>query len=398
MLFEFNQYSSLLLPAFVQGLLFTVLLLWRGFWQERFSDKLLAVLLLIYTLQVTNWMLGFANWYDIHDWHTTFLFYMPFKHWLAVGPLIYFYFRCLTNHDFRFQRKDWWHFLPEGLWLLRNFGVFFVDIVLNHWVSGEPLPEFFNTQGKLSDTGLGLLDHLWQYLEYTSVFAYLVITLKLFQKYQRYILDNFSDTEKIKFSWLRNFLIANILGQFLWLGFDIVGLLADEPLSYIQDWYSFFFLGILIYYLSIAGYYSGMAERQQAALYFEPKIEEPILEKSQENEEIKTQQASLITFMETEKPYLNADLSLADLAAQFNTTAGQLSKIINASFGKNFNDFINEYRVEAVKLKLTTPGSEHLSLLGVAFECGFNSKATFNRAFKKKTGISPSEFVATVKV
>jgi AraC-like DNA-binding protein len=69
-----------------------------------------------------------------------------------------------------------------------------------------------------------------------------------------------------------------------------------------------------------------------------------------------------------------------------------LSAAINQAYGKNFNDFVNTYRVEAVKKMLNDESVQHLSLLGIAYECGFNSKSTFNRAFKKATGVAPSAY------
>ncbi|MCB0518579.1 MAG: helix-turn-helix transcriptional regulator [Saprospiraceae bacterium] len=395
MLFYFNQYSSLLLPSFVQGVLFSALLFYRGFRDSRLSDKLLALLLFVYTLRITNWMLGFANWYDIHDWHTTVMFYTPFNHWLAVGPLIYFYFLSLTNRDFTFERKHWLHFLPEGLWLLRFLIIFLVDVVWQHWVSGNPFPEFDGTQGKLADSGLGFFDGLWPYLEYISVFIYFFLTLRLFQKYKRYILENFSDTENINFLWLRNILIANIIGHLVWIGFDIADFVAGKPLSYVQDWYSFFFLGVVIYYLSIEGYYSGAWERQQAVLSFRPEsppaIQQPL--SADEDRDLATWKTNLLAIMEKDKPHLNAELSLNDLADKMKISPAHLSKVVNSGLDKNFNDFVNGYRVEAVKNKMSDPSTAHLTLLGIAYECGFNSKATFNRAFKKHAGVSPSAFL-----
>jgi AraC-like DNA-binding protein len=93
-----------------------------------------------------------------------------------------------------------------------------------------------------------------------------------------------------------------------------------------------------------------------------------------------------------QKLYLEPELSLSDLATKLKTNTSVLSAAINQNFGKNFNDFVNEYRVEEVKRLLKDPTYAHLSLLGVALECGFNSKSTFNRAFKKFTGQSPKEF------
>ncbi|MEO0470134.1 MAG: helix-turn-helix domain-containing protein, partial [Bacteroidota bacterium] len=74
----------------------------------------------------------------------------------------------------------------------------------------------------------------------------------------------------------------------------------------------------------------------------------------------------------------------------------QLSQIINLGFGQNFNEFVNQYRIEAVKTQLQQGAQKQLSLLGVALECGFNSKATFNRTFKKLTQTTPSQYAASL--
>ena len=91
-----------------------------------------------------------------------------------------------------------------------------------------------------------------------------------------------------------------------------------------------------------------------------------------------------------EEPFLDPDITLRKLAKLVGLNASKLSETINKGFGKNFNDFINEYRIENVKrLMESTPNS---TLLEIAFESGFNSKATFNRSFKKFTGTSPGEY------
>ncbi|RYF74627.1 MAG: AraC family transcriptional regulator, partial [Cytophagaceae bacterium] len=102
--------------------------------------------------------------------------------------------------------------------------------------------------------------------------------------------------------------------------------------------------------------------------------------------------SALLSFMNSEKPYLEPDLALPDLARRMHTNSVLLSQVINAGAGKNFNDFVNEYRVDEFKRQVRDPANAHLSFLGLALDCGFNSKATFNRAFKKFTGTSPKEF------
>jgi len=93
-----------------------------------------------------------------------------------------------------------------------------------------------------------------------------------------------------------------------------------------------------------------------------------------------------------EKLYRNPELTLSELAAHLGTNPSFLSKIINRIFEKNFNDFVNQYRVMEVKAQLSNPEFAHLTIMSLAYDAGFNSKATFNRAFKKFTGDSPKTY------
>jgi len=100
--------------------------------------------------------------------------------------------------------------------------------------------------------------------------------------------------------------------------------------------------------------------------------------------------------LEEGKAYEDPELSLTQLAKALKTNPSILSKVINQGFGQNFNDFINDYRVAAVKQKLEAGEYKTQTLLGIAYDCGFNSKATFNRAFKKATGVTPKEWVEKI--
>ncbi|MBN2346874.1 MAG: helix-turn-helix domain-containing protein [Candidatus Aminicenantes bacterium] len=102
--------------------------------------------------------------------------------------------------------------------------------------------------------------------------------------------------------------------------------------------------------------------------------------------------AALELTMERDKPHLDPDLTLAKLAEATKIPAKHLSQVINEHFGLNFNDFVNRLRVEEAKRLLLDRDSRKFKLLRIAFESGFNSKSVFNDAFRKNTGISPSEF------
>ena len=97
-------------------------------------------------------------------------------------------------------------------------------------------------------------------------------------------------------------------------------------------------------------------------------------------------------YIEKEAPYLNPDLDLNHLSAQVDISAHKLSQIINSKADLSFNDFINKYRIEEVKQMMYSPEHAHLSILGMALEAGFTSKATFNRVFKKLENCTPTQY------
>ncbi len=110
------------------------------------------------------------------------------------------------------------------------------------------------------------------------------------------------------------------------------------------------------------------------------------------NKEREEYMQQILDYMETEKPYLDSELTLGKLAEELSMVSYHLSEVLNEALGKNFYDFINIYRVEAVKQFMADPKTSNLTLLGIAFDAGFNSKTAFNRAFKKATGLSPSKY------
>ena len=101
----------------------------------------------------------------------------------------------------------------------------------------------------------------------------------------------------------------------------------------------------------------------------------------------------LIHSMDIEASYLNADLTLKDLALLLNIHPNQLSWLINHEFDKNFNEFINQYRVDAFKRISKDPKNSHITLIGLAYDSGFNSKTVFNTSFKKETGMTPMQYL-----
>jgi AraC-like DNA-binding protein len=110
------------------------------------------------------------------------------------------------------------------------------------------------------------------------------------------------------------------------------------------------------------------------------------------DEELQAYKSRLETLMETRKPYLNPELNLIRLSELMSMAPHQLSYLINTAFSENFFQFINRYRVEKAKELLNKESMNQFSILGIAFESGFNSKTSFNTTFKKFTNQTPSEY------
>jgi AraC-like DNA-binding protein len=110
------------------------------------------------------------------------------------------------------------------------------------------------------------------------------------------------------------------------------------------------------------------------------------------DEELATLKSQLNQLMQNQKPYLDSELNLIKLSQILNLTPHQLSYLINYGFNENFFHFINRYRVEKAKELLKAEKLNKYSILGIAYESGFNSKTSFNTTFKKMTNQTPSEF------
>ena len=386
MLFEFSYYSSLLLLGFIQGLIYSGLLFYRGYKSDRLSDKLLAWVLVICSFSIAQYMLGFGGWYDSRDGHSTFMFYFPFQNFLFLGPCIYYYFRSLTNEQFKFQRKDLWHFIPGLIGLAFYFFPFILDVVITRGILGEPFNFHSGTQGQWSQFRQNVLGNITHPLGMISALVYIVLTIRQFRQYKAYVLNNFSETEDVELGWLRVVLWTFVIGAGINWGFDLISIFV--PFTYAQHWNSFFTTALMIYFFSIPGY---SFTYKMPSLDFDPQQSKP--DTNDTFPELPIWKTKLEQIMQSEKPYLNADLTLSHLAKMLNTNTSILSKVINQGFQQNFNDFVNAYRVQCMQQKMILPQYQNYTLMSTAFECGFNSKATFNRAFKKFSGISPKEFI-----
>ena len=136
------------------------------------------------------------------------------------------------------------------------------------------------------------------------------------------------------------------------------------------------------------------SELHQSNLFIEDievskKEEEKLTSNILDNQQIETLKKELLTYFEEEEPYLNPQLSLKFVADVLGLNTNKMSYLINQAFNTNFNDFINQYRLNHFKTISIDPKNSHLTILGLAYDSGFNSKSVFNTYFKKIEGLTP---------
>ena len=403
MYFDINYYSGLLLPIVLQGLIYGGLMIARGWKEQHLADRLLGFFLLLSALRVAQWMLGFGGWYDNKDAQTQFMYYFPWDWTWFLGPLLYFYFRALSNTDFRIKGRHWWHFAAGGVLLTSCLVNVIGDLVIQQWWLGKELPFDQGSYGQFRDIGLGPVGLVLGVLAEPVSLVYWGYTYILYRRYQQYVNDNFSETSDISFKWLGRFLPLMLLAFTLWFVRNLlldIGILKQD--AYITSWYFYLAWGVVIYYLSIQGHSAHTHLRQ--IINFRPaETPAPVVTESssiaaEDRAEMEQTADRLEQFLGDNPLYLEPDLNLKRLASALRLPAAQISQAVNGIKGKNFNEFINAYRVQHVKELLASDKAEELSLLGIALESGFNSKATFNRVFKQHTGKTPSQYLKVMSL
>ncbi len=309
---------------------------------------------------------------------------------LVHGPFLFLYTSKKTSGK-SFTFYDLLHFTPLILWFVFTFNFYFL--------SPKKQIEVFINQGKEFDTQ----NMIRVVITYLSGVIYYILSLLVLIKFHKKIKQRFSDIEKINFNWLFYFIIWNF---FIWLFI----LFNQENIAYALI--SFFILWI--------GYFGF----RQTDVFFEKNIRldhhiipenypnpidekienldaETLLENKYKNnllneEDAKTIEKKLLEYLIKDKPYLNTELTLQELAEKIGILPNTLSYVINASLGKNFYDLINEYRVNEF-INLYQNSNNKYTILSLALDSGFNSKSSFNRNFKKIKGITPSEFISIEK-
>jgi len=383
--FNFLEKNSVLLIFFFNGMVFSILLLRKGIQHQHRASKWLSLLLFLFAMYITPYMLGYSGWYSRKSTREV-LFFVPFMQVLLIGPVVYFYTKSLLNTSFRISRKEVFHFVPALLYLIYSLIVFITDkFVVDDY--------YFYADGRDKD-----LANWYQAAGVVSMGSYLMLSLRYYFKYKTLVFDTVSYADTILFKWIRNFMLAFLAILILRVVFFITNPEWGEFGS--QFWHYLAF-SIVFFYIAVNGYANAVKlavletipTQAEVNVFDEDELKASPKESPTNDEETAHWKEKIEELMVKQHIYINPRLTLYDVAQLLDTTTKTISSAINTGFQMNFNDYVNAHRIEAVKQKLQKGEHKTTTLLGIALDCGFNSKATFNRAFKKHTSLSPKAYL-----
>jgi len=336
------------------------------------SNIFLSLLIFFFALMALN--IGLVNILWSRGMIDVFR-YMQLELLYGIGPALYFYTKSVTDKEFVFSKRDAIHFVPVVL----EF-IFYRTVFYRLGADGlYQTPVHPYTKIYLAEQWLGSF----------SIMSYAIISLWLLFQYQSWLKQRYSNLEHKSLRWLQ---LPIIIYALFWIGWnffvEVDKYFFDKSLKEYYILPTFVGLAIVTCWIGFKGY---LKTQKETSGYASQKSK-PTLDDL--NPDLAKQ---LTELMEKKKPYLNSDLDLNTLAELLEVSPKQVSQTINRSFSKNFYEYVNSYRIEAFKELVAQPENKKLTLLGLAFECGFNSKSTFNNVFKKATGTTPSQYAKQLK-
>lgn len=299
------------------------------------------------------------------------------------GPLLFLYVQSMTNP----RRKISWlasiHFIP--------FLTFFVvSVIFRSFPLLRDLRSFFTPDRFIS------LRIVYSTCFFLSVTTYSILAFIEIKKHQDNLKNLFSYTSDVlTLNWLKilsiSFYVAFVI-LFILGGLNMIGdIIPFDPYFVV-----FTFIALFSFVYSFHGIKQPVIFGQELIIDEDEKDEKKETEKYSRSG-LKEKQAKeylekLIHVMETDKPYLDRDLSIHQLSVLTNIPRHHITQVLNEKHGKNFFTFINEYRVREVISRFSDPVNNNFTILAIAYDSGFNSKTTFNSIFKSQTDLTPSEY------
>jgi len=348
---------------------------------NRLSNILLGSFFLSIALNLLDVLLLMTGAYNHYPWLAGWGSCLP----LLFGPLIYFYTQSVLRKDFAVTTKSFYHFLPFII-LFFITEIYFVSrpaAIQKSWLSNI-LQHHIPASVSIVST-----------LIFIQFLAYIIASFQWVSDYKKTAGQHFSSRQQTDISWLSSMILFFLLIIVVTI---LNGLMAQTSLATYYLWVFngivaatlFFVLSVWLKALRKHDFFSFTGEEMY------PLKPAPLLVQAlpadADKEEKRALAQTVLNYMETNKPYLESELTLEQLASRLHLKPRMLSQTINEALGQNFFDFINRFRIKEASRLLTNPPDKKITIQEIFYEAGFNSKSSFNTLFKKYTGLTPKEF------
>jgi AraC-like DNA-binding protein len=373
---QYLFYTGIILSAFLSLVLFSKR-------EKSVSDYLLASWFFFSGAALFSFTLVYTQQYLTYPSLTVFGMTLP----LASCPILFLYTKYQIHPIFSFDKRDLLHFTP-----LIIVSLIFSSFYFHPYETRINILE--NREAGLEVQSLIKLSAI-----YLSGLVYIPLTFIKLIKYKRNLNNEFSNIERINFNWLLYLIIG--LGV-IWI---VILFIKDD--RFIFGSASVFIIWSGFFGINQVNVFNQNVTRTIENLNTDADMSSGISKSAAittkyQNSALDENAVSLIynelmALLDEKKTYSNPDLRLSDLANMLNVHPNHLSQVINFVTNKSFYDLINERRIKEFLYRVTLPENKKYTLLTLAFECGFNSKASFNRNFKKFVGKSPSDYLNTIK-
>ena len=386
---EISLLAVICLIGAAQGV-FLMTALWDKKIANHDANRYLVAFLMVFTLALIDEFFYQSRYFYLFpylvglSWPTEFLY----------APFFYFYILSLTVTPVVIRKKQLWHFLPFVIgfalamptWMLtpdEKFELLYGDLV----------PTAGQTYWAVVCDIAAILIFSFQ----TAI--YLFLCFRQLYVFRRRLRQQCSSIEKINLTWLERLLWLVV---FIW-GVYIIDMYISDALGiagFTEDVlfvsmtvtiYAMGYMGLrqpLVFKCVDLGEESGLETKGRPDKYKKARLPDTVLHDVKQR---------LLKVMTDQRPYLECELTLPQLAELVGCTTNHLSQVINEGVQKTFFDFVNFYRVEEVKRQLVDPEKTKLSILTLAMDAGFNSKSAFYSAFKKEVGVTPGQFRKSLK-
>lgn len=347
---------------------FLAILLALLFFIKKKGDKTANVLLGVYLL-----LFGYNIVYNVLYWSKK-LFDKDLIHlvmtnqlvWVLYGPILYLYIKRVIYKN-NFKAIDLLHFIPF-VYVLVNFSPFYL---LESSKKIEAL-----TTGSFPDA----VFYFSPYFVFVIIFLQLIY-LPLIHFTLKNNLRSLNQTR-----WL-NWLSYSFLGYCL----SFASYFVFQRVGWIEIGYDYFIGFSMIFFIGLVSYFGFLQPQVFDGMSMDKVVGYRKYRSTGLTKEHSLElKQSLLDFMNKDRPHLSSEITLVSLAKQLNLSRHHMSQVINEHFDANFFDFINQYRVEEAKKLLKT--EVHLNISDVLYQSGFSNRVSFNKAFKKHTGVTPTAF------